>query len=143
MKKLALVFALLLTIVASKAQVTAYDSYIGWPQGSAQRVILADTGINSFTAHNNLIYAIQNNLETTADTVKSNMTINVTIGSTLKVGSLLFLEIRSGVKASPYTIAFSTGCVALTVTPTANKRQVFTLLYNGTAFRVINKYNIE
>jgi hypothetical protein len=142
MKKILTILAFILATVAIKAQVTAYDSYINWPMGSAQKVILADTGINTFTAHNTVVYAVQDNLETAADTVKANMTINVTAGSNLKIGSILFVEIRTGVKASPYTVAFATGCVAITVTPTASKIQVFELMYNGgSGYRLINKYN--
>jgi len=142
MKKIFFIIAFLFAYVAIQAQVTAYDSYINWPTGSAQRIILADTGINAIAAHNTLIYAVQDNLETAADTIKANMTINVTAGSNLKIGSLLFLEIRTGVKTSPYTVAFATGCVAITVTPTASKIQMFVLMYNGgTGYRLINKYN--
>jgi hypothetical protein len=142
MRKL-LIIAFLFAIVAVQAQVTAYDSYISFPAGKAERVVLADTGINVILAHNTCIYAIQSNLETAADTVKANMTINVTIDAGLKVGSLLYVEVQTGTKASPFTITFATGCVGLAPTLTANKKQVISLLYNGTAYRVINKYNIN
>ena len=141
MKKILTIIAFLFAYVATQAQVTAYDSYVNWPVGYAQRIVLADTGINAITAHNTLLYAIQDNLETSVDTVKANMTINITLGTGLRIGSLLFLEIRTGSKAAPYTVAFATGCVAITVTPTASKIQVFTLMFNGTAYRLINKYN--
>jgi len=141
MKKIFVIIAFLFAYVASQAQVTAYDSYISWPEGYAQRIVLLDTGINAITVHNSLVYAIQNNLETSTDTVKANMTINVTLGANLRVGSLMFVEVRTGVKAAPFTVAFATGCVALTTTLTASKIQVFTLMYNGTAYRVINKFN--
>jgi hypothetical protein len=141
MRKFIAIFALLIATVAIQAQVTAYNSYLNFPSGSAQRVILSNGSADTIAAHNTLIYATQQNLETSTDTVTGNKTINVTLGPTLKVGSLLYVEIRSGSKASPFTVAFADGCVAITVTPTASKIQVFTLMYNGTAYRLINKYN--
>lgn len=144
MRKFFGIIALLIATVAMQAQVTAYNSYVNWPMGIAERVVLSNgASADTIQAHNTVIYAIQNDLETSTDTMTANKVINVVIGSNLKVGSLLYVEVKTGSKSSPYTVQFSTGCVGITVTPTVSKRQVFTLLYNGTAYRLINKYNIE
>ena len=143
MKKFISSIVFLVAFVAIQAQVTAYNSNIDFPGGNAQRVILADTGINVITVHNTVVYAIQCNLETAADTTKANMTIDLSIGTGVKVGSLLYIELKSGARGTPYTIALRTGCFPVTITPTASKTKVLTLMYNGTLYRLIGNSTIN
>jgi len=102
---------------------------------------LNDTASTTLTPTNNVLYAWQNNLGTAADTAKSVLTVNVTVSSEIKPGSIIYIEWLSGEIARSVTLG--TGCVETTITSTANKRKIITLLYNGTAYRCIASQLID
>lgn len=125
--------------------VNAQTSNVNWPFGAASYVTAAlDSGTVVIPVSNTLVYA-NSNYTGTSDTIKSNITLTATISSTVKAGSRLLYEFKCGTKGTPYTITLSNGFVptASAISGVASKRKIIEFFYNGTAFRVINVYQID
>lgn len=61
-----------------------------------------------------------------------NRTINLTVGSDLIAGSIVFIKSKT---TGTETTIFGTGCTAKTITGVAGKTFCKTLIYDGTTFK--------
>lgn len=98
-----------------------------WPWGAAATASLTATGTQAITIGDNL--TIIDGVTTQAT---GNRTINLTIGSVVASGALLFVKSKTN---GTETTVFGTGLTAATITGEAGKTYTQGFVYDGTTFK--------